>query len=59
MSKPTYMRCGNDKLMPKRVLKVLRRIIPECRDLTADEQAWVTSACLRFLVMKIESERGL
>jgi hypothetical protein len=58
MSRPKYMRCGNDKLMPKRVLDVLRRITPICRDLTADEQAWVTSACLRLLTMKIESERG-
>jgi len=56
---PIYKRCGNDKKMPKRLLSVLRRIIPVCRDLTADEQAWVTAACLRFLVMKIESEQGL
>jgi hypothetical protein len=44
-----------DKVMPQRVIKVLRRIVPMCQDLTVDEQAWVTAACLRYLCMKIES----
>ena len=49
------MTIKRDKKMPRKVIKVLRRIIPICEDLTVDEQAWVTSACLRYLVMKIEA----
>lgn len=48
------MEIKRDKKMPRRVIKVLRKIIPLCRDLTVDEQAWVTSACLRYLCMKID-----
>ena len=47
-----------NKAMPKRVVQVLQRIIPVCQDLTVDEQAWVTAACLRYLCMKIEGSCG-
>lgn len=43
-----------DKTMPAQVVKILRRIMPLCRDLSVDEQAWVTAACMRYLCMKIE-----
>jgi hypothetical protein len=51
------MKITRDKTIPEQVIKVLRRIMPLCRDLTVDEQAWVTSACLRYLCMKIEASR--
>jgi hypothetical protein len=47
------MEIKRDKTMPDQVIKVLRRIMPLCRDLTVDEQAWVTAACLKYLCMKI------
>ena len=49
---------ARDKTMPLQVIRVLRRIIPMCLDLSSDEQAWVTAACLRYLVMKIEEDDG-
>lgn len=49
------MTIKRDKKMPAKVVKVLRRIIPICKDLTVDEQAWITSVCMRYLVMRIEA----
>lgn len=49
------MELRRDRTIPRQVIKVLRRIMPLCKDLTVDEQAWVTAACLRYLCMKIES----
>ena len=46
-----------DREMPNRVARILSQIVPMCQDLTVDEQAWVTSACLRYLVMKIEDSQ--
>ena len=43
------------KQMPESVKNALREILPILERLTADEVAWVTSACLRYLCMKIEA----
>lgn len=52
------MPTNKNQTMPVKVIRVLRRIMPLCRDLTVDEQAWVTAACLKYLTMKIKTEVG-
>lgn len=41
-----------------RIEEQLREILPVCDSASLEEMGWIASACLRFLVLKIEqSER--